>query len=395
MIHRPTGPKSMRGGAQNARDKRVLGHVNKHLNDAALHKIKGSAGTGRITSHRGGPPTGPRGQATRGGHMSQARPPRGLGAAQHPQRPNMGAMAGAGAGAGGLGAMTPQQQMQLMAMYEEQARMMAQILSPQQQQMFPGQMAFGGPNAPQPQQGKSLFERVDTPNGRNGQYNKRNNNTNFSKHINPEGMTGAGDPASFDPTSSMEVESSQPTKDPSSTICHYNLSCTRADCSFVHQSSAAPIGTSIDMTDTCSYGAACKNRKCVGKHPSPAKIGAFKAQADCKFYPNCTNPACPFKHPSAAPCRNGADCTVPNCTFAHSKVVCKFDPCLNPSCAFKHADGQKRGTFQDKVWKGGEHVSDRKFVDEAGAEEDLILPGGETSQQSADGVTASGEGIIA
>jgi hypothetical protein len=32
--------------------------------------------------------------------------------------------------------MTPQQQMQLFAMYEEQARMMSQILSPQQQQMF-------------------------------------------------------------------------------------------------------------------------------------------------------------------------------------------------------------------------------------------------------------------
>jgi hypothetical protein len=58
--------------------------------------------------------------------------------------------------------------------------------------------------------------------------------------------------------------------------------------------------------------------------------------------------------------------------------MCKFNPCKNAYCPFKHADGQKRGSFEDKVWTPNhekkEHVSERKFVDEDG-EEELILPG--------------------
>ena len=43
------------------------------------------------------------------------------------------------------------------------------------------------------------------------------------------------------------------------------------------------------------------------------------------------------------------------------------------SCT-KHEEGQ-RGTFQDKVWtadKAKEHVSERKFVDDAAAEENVL-----------------------
>jgi hypothetical protein len=57
--------------------------------------------------------------------------------------------------------------------------------------------------------------------------------------------------------------------------------------------------------------------------------------------------------------------------------MCKFNPCLNPSCVYKHVDGQKRGKFEDKVWVANgakEHVSERKFVDENGMEEELIKP---------------------
>jgi len=71
---------------------------------------------------------------------------------------------------------------------------------------------------------------------------------------------------------------------------------------------------------------------------------------------------------------------------------------LNPGCAFKHAEGQKRGSFQDKVWMNGggvgQHVSERKFVDDASAQEELILPGGtqEESQETTGSVAP--EGII-
>ena len=65
------------------------------------------------------------------------------------------------------------------------------------------------------------------------------------------------------------------------------------------------------------------------------------------------------------------------------RTACKFNPCLNPVCAFKHEEGQKRGGFGDRVWKaengdggkGREHVSERKFVDDEGGEEELIVAG--------------------
>jgi hypothetical protein len=55
--------------------------------------------------------------------------------------------------------------------------------------------------------------------------------------------------------------------------------------------------------------------------------------------------------------------------------MCKFTPCLNPRCQYKHAPGQKKNNTN--VWvapKEGEHVSERKFIDENRAEE-LIIPG--------------------
>jgi hypothetical protein len=81
-------------------------------------------------------------------------------------------------------------------------------------------------------------------------------------------------------------------------------------------------------------------------------------------------------------CRNGADCKVPGCKFTHIKVACKFNPCLNARCPFKHSEGQQRGKFTDKVWtpamaeaKSKEHVSERRFVEDENAEEELIKPG--------------------
>lgn len=161
-------------------------------------------------------------------------------------------------------------------------------------------------------------------------------------------------------------------------ICKFNLNCTNADCKFAHQSPATLPGTpiTIDVDDSCSFGAACKNRKCTARHPSPAQKKAHQQIQDCKFFPNCTNPVCPFRHVPI--CRNGPDCTTPNCKFTHVKTMCKYNPCLNERCPFKHEEGQKRGKFEDKVWVAGEnqgHVSERKFVDENDLVEELIVPG--------------------
>lgn len=363
----------MRSGNSKQPNRRVVGQMNKAMdrsNDAALHGVRGATGSGRINAHANrDPPKGPRNQA-RNAHLNQLvnGGPMGRGMPMGAVGPN--------GPFNPLSAMSPEQQMQMVQMYEEGARMMQQQMQ-QMQQM----MGMGGGPAVNPAfqhhgqgRGKSLFDRVQGKQSRNGSFNSNRGSKNGSQDATmggtKEGETGQGE--------AMDAEGSQAVKDPSEQVCKFNLSCTKPDCGFAHQSPAAPPGTSIDMNDICSYGAACKNHKCVGKHPSPAKRFAFQAEQDCRYGPNCTNPTCPFKHSTMPLCRNGADCKTPNCKFTHSTISCKFNPCLNPSCTYKHAEGQKRGAFEDKTWIPGsgsnEHVSERKFADES-VEEELIIPG--------------------
>lgn len=285
-------------------------------------------------------------------------------------------------------AMSPEQQMQFYKLLEQQAQMMA---------MFASQGAgVGGPainpafqNAmpsPAQQHGKSLFDRVQGKGRHNASFQNKRHHQQMGSAQAQEDAVMSGDGQASTPLDSALT----PTRNPSETVCKFNLACTKPDCPFVHQSPAAPPNIAIDMSDTCSFGAACRNHKCVGKHPSPAQRTMHQAEQDCKYWPNCTNPHCPFRHPSVAPCRNGADCNVPGCTFWHNPVMCKYDPCTNAKCPYKHAEGQKRGRFADKVWKADgadkAHVSERRFVDENGGEEELILPGSGDGQ--ADGAVA-------
>ena len=385
---RPTGPKSMRNGnGGRSGNKRLMGQISKAMdrsNDGVLHRVRSQQGTERINMHNRQPPKGPRIDQNRNQRLQPNGRPMTI--------PNEGLHYGSQGSVSMQ--MTPQQQMQLFAMYEEQARMMSQIFSPQQQQVFmPGlpqpviNPAFqNGINNQSSQTGRSLFDRVEhNPQRQKGNFGKRSQQNGTSHHGEANDTIMATDlpqpSLNGDVTSSMEVESSQtnPSEPSPDTVCKYNLSCTKKDCIFAHQSPAAPLGTTIDVNDHCPFGAACKNRKCVARHPSPAQKIVHQSEQDCKFFPHCTNPSCPFRHPPMPMCRNGADCTKEGCVFTHVKIMCKFNPCLNPVCPYKHVGGQKRGAFDDKVWvaEGGqekEHVSERKFVNDEMAEEELIVP---------------------
>ena len=382
----PTGPKAMRNGSggqagRSARGGgRMLNQLNKNMdrnNDSVLHRVRGAGGgVGRVNAHARDPPTGPRGQNLGRGVEAMASG-RGMGNANV----NMGQNNMNGMGMGGMPGMpmapmggqnnmngiglNPQQQMALMQMYEQQAQMM--------QQIFAGgaPTAFVNPNFNQNNRNgskKPLHQRMDR--------SRMNPNAKpFKKDGEDETMA---DGPSADGGNGMDVELPSGRPEPSSTMCKFNLRCTNPDCPFVHQSPAAMPGITVDMNDTCDYGAACKNKKCVGKHPSPAQRQKYQSEQECAFWPNCRDPSsCPYKHPSAKPCHNGADCTVEGCKYGHSTIMCKFNPCLNPRCLYKHEPGQKKNNTN--VWvapKEGEHVSERKFVDEEQKEE-LIIPGKE------------------
>lgn len=397
----PTGPKAMRNGnghgLKSARgDKRIINQLNRHMDrsdDSTLHRIRGTSGTGRINSHSSRePPKGPRSQQIGRGITAMANG-RGMGrGAQGGMNGlnNMGGMPGMGmppmsfnpgnfplANMANMANLSPEEQIHMYKMAEAQAAQMAS-------------MVFGQPPAPyiNPNfqagqrnglgRGKPLADRMGKA-ARPGNYQQLPPSTKFTakKEGQDENMMDTSSvKEGGDESMGMDFEAGP--RNPAHTMCRFNLTCTKPDCPFAHQSPAAPAGVTVDVTDICSFGAACKNKKCAGSHPSPAKKKEhLKTEVDCKYYPNCSNNACPFKHPSMPPCRNGADCTTPECKFAHSIVPCRFNPCTNKYCLYKHTEGQKK-QYADKVWvapgASKEHVSERKFVDDE-AEEELILPG--------------------
>lgn len=353
----------MRNGAR-GNNKRLMGQLSKAMdrsNDAVLHKVRLQQGTERINMHNRQPPRGPRSDQSRNQRFAPYQRPAGLG------MPDGGAP-------GPLINATPQQQMQLFAMMEEQARIMSQIFSPQQQSFMP-QPAIN-PNfrqgTQQPQ--KSLFERVEkVPQQQSSNQSTGSQSNGLRQHLSHP--TGGKEQSLPVTSSSVEAESDS---SPNS-ICRFNLKCTKKDCPFAHQSPAAPPGITLDLSAECTFGARCQNRKCVMRHPSPAQKAVANTE-DCRFFPNCNNPTCPFRHPTSVPmCKFGANCNRENCKYTHVNIMCKYNPCLNPSCPYKHAEGQKRGGFDDKVWIAGDdqkkdHVSERKFVDDVMEEEELVRP---------------------
>jgi len=389
---RPRGPKGMHGGRP-VRGGRMMGQLNKAMDrssESVLHRVRGQSGTERINSHVRGAPRGPRStQAARPG-MQKALNSMGMtGPGPAPGMANGMMQNGVQAGQSAMMPISPQQQMEFMAMMEQQARMMAQFMPGmmQQQAISP---AFPQNGTPQTNgQGRSMFDRVEPGPGRGrgrgrGSFQNGASRKGSAKTNDVQDATMTTDSTDEGPSSSMEVEqSSQQAKavDPSTTMCHFNLRCTNKECKYVHQSPAAPPGTTVDMSDTCTFGAACKNTKCVGRHPSPAQIKAHQADEQCKFHPYCTNPNCTFKHPTMPMCRNGADCKVEHCKFTHLQTPCKFNPCMNARCPFKHAEGQ-RGSYADRVWTadGAEkkeensHVSERYKEFNVDGEEELIKP---------------------
>ncbi|KAK5705791.1 oxygen-dependent protoporphyrinogen oxidase [Elasticomyces elasticus] len=417
----PSGPKAMRDPSQQSptrsnnnnnsqptrggrgRGGRMLGQLNRNMDrnsssqpDDPLRRIKGAAsGSGRIDGHANRQQNAPRGP--RGGALANG--------VQRAMNGNRGGRGGPMGGMGGMGNMGGIGGMDMNAMPQEQQAMMMQMME-MQANMMATMMANGGslPGSPgMPNQnggfaprggrgGRSMADRIS---GRGGRGGARIGGA-------PPNGDGEGSTGGMDIDRPLEPEK-KPLFD---TMCKFNLKCLNPDCGFAHQSPAnTRAGISLDMSDTCSYGPACQNTKCLSRHPSPALRnggaaaggyggaggfgGGSKAEVVCRFYPNCSaGAACPFKHPDTRPCRNGADCSVEGCGFAHSSIACRYNPCVRAECPYKHAAGQRRGGFVDKVWTAdgadgsagifsGEGKSERfaGLAGEGGGEEELILPG--------------------
>ena len=64
------------------------------------------------------------------------------------------------------------------------------------------------------------------------------------------------------------------------------------------------------------------------------------SQVDCKYFPDCKNPSCQFRHPKMPMCWNGANCTKLDCPYTHKQ--CTHSPCLNTKCSYRHSPGQQK-----------------------------------------------------
>lgn len=157
----------MRSGSRpGVGNKRMIGQLSKAMdrsNETSLHRVRPQQGTERINTHGRQTPKGPRSDPPRGPRM----------------QPNGRPMGGQNANManGGMMQMTPQQQMQLMAMFEQQAQMMAQIMPPQMQGMVQPAINPAFQNGGGQPQGRSLFDRVEGNPHRPNAYNPRNGNT--------------------------------------------------------------------------------------------------------------------------------------------------------------------------------------------------------------------------
>ena len=384
----PKGPKGLHGGPRGGRGGRNAAPGRGGF-DSALHRTRGKD---RINSHTRGAPTGPKSLPSKDVRPGMQKALNGLQGQQQMQNAMM-----QGAQNGQFNPISPQQQMEFMAMMEQQARMLAQFMP----NMVPPGMNGGPPQNGQSGQnghnGRSMFDRVERGRGGARGGRGRGANSQAGSRKPSEALEGENQPQPTD----TSMEGADPTasagpKDPSSTVCYFNLRCLNKECQYAHQSPAAPAGTDVDMSTTCSFGAACKNTACHGKHPSPALITAHKAEQECKFFPNCTNPNCAFKHPTMPLCQFGASCNNKDCKFTHLKTKCKFNPCTNSRCPFTHEPGQNRNMAafswtkdqemaQPEQEEGAEnenHVSNRRFVVEG---EEELIKGGEEDQETAGG----------
>lgn len=369
---RPKGPRGLHSG-RGGRGGR--GGITKP-GDSALHRTRGND---RINSHVRGAPKGPRNLQTRDVRPGMQKALNGLASGPAPAAGSAMMQNGMQQGQQMPMAFNPEQQMQYLAMMEQQARLMAQWN--EWQQGMGGSPPNSGPG------GRSLFDRVERGRGGGrgrGRGGLQQNGSTRSPATNTEAESkgeGEGDAASAMDTD-QTAQSQHKSNDPSTTMCHFNLRCTNKECPYAHQSPAAPLHIQVDMSQTCTFGVACKNPACVARHPSPAQRVAHQAEEQCKFWPNCSKPNCPFKHPTMPLCSFGASCKTKDCKFTHLQTPCHFNPCTNARCPYKHAPGQNR-SFADYTWTpesakqkeeqdSKEHVSDRKFIAEDAGEEELV-----------------------
>ncbi|KAI8905344.1 hypothetical protein DFJ77DRAFT_479157 [Powellomyces hirtus] len=134
--------------------------------------------------------------------------------------------------------------------------------------------------------------------------------------------------------------------------CRFGPACTRPNCAFSHPySRGGPRGRGGAYSARGGYNA--------GYGAAPPRGGAAAshlAKVQCRFYPSCSNPACPYFHPvpktlgPAGAARRGSTPQQPTTT-----EVCKYEPlCSREGCKYTHPSRQpssETGMYKSKKFQ--------------------------------------------
>lgn len=155
-----------------------------------------------------------------------------------------------------------------------------------------------------------------------------------------------------------------------------SLSTTSVDVNMVgHQTDypTAPLDPAL-----CRYSLKCTNPMCPFSHPSVASVAASKTTGDeplvlrqesCRYQQLCKNADCPFSHvsPSVAFVLAKANGQVSSTSIDAGSGPCRFQlECKNPSCTFSHYDPASGGLIPppaQNVKKG--NLTDSSKIDQA------------------------------
>ncbi|KAJ8605771.1 hypothetical protein MRB53_041328 [Persea americana] len=159
-----------------------------------------------------------------------------------------------------------------------------------QQLMQNGGLQMQGPNRGNFQGGQR--------GGRGGAHGKHRQQHNSNQPQQAHAVNGRLPDGPLQPAphadSNMEVDSDTTRSNLFDTLCRFNLSCTNPGCGFAHQSPVAPPNTTVDLTDTCSFGVNCANTKCSGRHPSQRrKRSSSSKKWTANSFPIAPTPAVP------------------------------------------------------------------------------------------------------
>jgi len=127
-------------------------------------------------------------------------------------------------------------------------------------------------------------------------------------------------------------KSPDPDSAPVKVRCRFWPNCELGDsCRYHHPTVMCRVFPKCKFGDNCAYihppckfGAQCLNIACVYSHAHAKGRRASlplstPKQQRCMFFPNCSNPVCPFLHVKM-PCRFGSRCMKKQCEYDHSGI---------------------------------------------------------------------------